>query len=88
MRYITNVYEQTLMSLSQFDFQDQIYTVSSIRKGVKYDLKTLGQRISNLSKRIDDGKKYHESLEGRRQELFDSYQSDYYDDEYDCNGDY
>jgi hypothetical protein len=87
MRYITNVYEQTLMSLSHFDFQDKIYTDSSIRKGVKYDLKTLGQRILNLSKRIDDGKKYYKSLEGRRTELLDSYYSDY-DDEYDCNGDY
>jgi hypothetical protein len=88
MRYIMNVYEQTLMSMSQVDFQDKIYTDSSVRKGVKYDLKILSQRILKLSNRIDDGEKFYESLEGRKKELFDSYQSDYYDDEYDCNGDY
>jgi hypothetical protein len=88
MRYITNLYEHSLMSMSNPEFQQRIYTDSSVRKGIKYDLKTLGQRILNLSKRIDDGKKFNESLEGRRQTLHYRYMQDYEDDDYDCNGDY
>ena len=58
MRYIINLHEQTLMSMSKFDFQQRIYENSSVRDGIKYDLRTLSERISKLSERIDDGQKF------------------------------
>ena len=65
MRYIINLHEQTLMSMSKFDFQQRIYENSSVRDGIKYDLRTLSERISKLSERIDDGQKFYKSLQGK-----------------------
>jgi len=60
IRYITNVYEQTIMSLSSNDFlQDMVYNDPSIRNSLKYDLKTLSHKILNLINKIDDGAKFY-----------------------------
>ena len=88
MRYIINLHEQTLMSMSKFEFQQRIYENSSVRDGIRYDLRTLSERVSKLSERIDDGQKFYKSLQGKREDLHFNYLEDFEDDDYDCNGDY